>query len=119
MGVMTALKTIFSFSKAGDTAVDIVRKVTGTDGMTDREKADFVLEYLKVTSNQSVARRILALGFFALYSVFCLTWLGAYFFASGEQLDHIAAFIKEMLFTPLNLIVGFYFTINIVKSLGK
>lgn len=117
MGVMSVLKSIFSFSKASDTAVDIVRKVTGTDGLTDKETAQFILDYLKVTENQSIARRILALGFFTLYAVFCLTWLLMYFFSTGEDLDHIASFIKEMLLTPLNLIVGFYFTINIIKGL--
>lgn len=119
MNILAILKGIFSFSKASDVAVDVVRKITNTDGMTDKEKAEFVLEYLRVTANQSVSRRILALGFFALYSVFCLTWLGSYFFANGEQLDHLSTFIKDMLFAPLNIIVAFYFTINIVKSLGK
>lgn len=119
MNILSILKGIFSYSKASDTAVDIVRKVTGTDGMTDKEKAEFVLEYLKATSNQSVARRIIAVGVFSLYSVFCLTWLACYFFANGEQVDHLQAFIKEMLLQPFNIVMGFYFTINIVKSLGK
>lgn len=119
MNLLKAITGIFSSSKASDTAVDIVRKITGTDGMTDKEKAEFVIQYLEVTKNQSVARRIIGIGMFAVYSLFCLTWLGVYFFINGEQVDHLQAFIKDMLLQPFNIVMGFYFTINIVKSLGN
>lgn len=116
---MSAIKSIFSTSASSDVAIDIVRRVTNTDGMTDREKADYVLEYMRVTSGQSLARRVIAIGLFSVYVLFLFSWLGCFFFLSGESTDMMQAFITDILMTPFNLILSFYFVLDAAKKFGK
>ena len=117
--ILEVLKSIFSLSKASDVAIDIVRKVTDTDGMTDKEKSEFVLEYMKATANQSVARRVIAIGLFSVYVMFLLSWLACFFLLPGESADHIQGFITEILSTPVNLVLSYYFLVNYIKGIGK
>lgn len=133
----SAILGLFSTSKAADTAVRILGKVAGVDGLTAKEKADWVINYLQNTKHQSAVRRALA-----LLVVFGMMWYGAlysvsavfesfyvFWATSGETLAEVTAsqnlaeirvkplvslqndlllMVKEQK-EPMMLVLGFYF----------
>lgn len=120
MNIFTrAITALFSTSKAGDAAVDIVRKISGTDGMTEKEKAAFIIKYLETTQHQSLPRRIVALVITALYAIIVISWVIAVWLSFDEAAEKFKDFLLEVLNNPFTLILTFYFTINIVRGLKK
>ncbi len=70
VGVWAA--SLFSSEKAGDVALKIVERVTGTD-WTPQQQAQFMIDYQKATAHQSVMRRV----------VVCSIVFGMAFFGFG------------------------------------
>jgi hypothetical protein len=122
------LKAIFGFSGVGDTALKIVEKITGTDDSPDK-KREFILAWLASTKHQSVARRVIAVGMFLLWSVMILTWLvssivGRFCYDiainPGTVLAaDVSAFMSLNLSEPMNLVLIFYFSVQAVNSFRK
>ena len=125
-GLVSFFGGLFSSSKLQDTAIDGIRKLGNLDEMSGKDKATFLLDYMKATAHQSPTRRFIAVLLSVLYTVFCVVWLiGA---CLGYGLDYAGAilfvtelkgFLVEILFTPFNLILSFYFVLNIASKLGK
>lgn len=116
MNLLSILKSVFSFTKASDTAVDIVRKFTGVDGFTDQQKAQFILDYMKTTEGQSMSRRVIALSLTFIYVLLILVWLVATCFGASSISIPIEEFLDRVVLTPFNLVLSFYFVINIAKA---
>ena len=126
MGIATFLGGLFSSSKIQDTAIDAVRKLGGLDDMNGKDKAQFLLDYMDKTKHQSETRRFIAIVLVGLYGLLCLAWLAgsvagyAFGFAGGvEFAKQVIEFMAEIILTPFNLIMSFYFVINMVAKLGK
>lgn len=143
----TVLLGMFSSSKASDTAMKIVEKVAGVDGVTAKEKLDWVIEYVKNTKHQSTVRRVIALAvvgglmfygaiysFTAIFESFYVFWA-----TSGETLAEVAAsqnlaeirvkplvslqndllaMVKEQK-EPMMIVLGFYFFTQMLTGARK
>lgn len=124
---------MFSSDKMQDVAIDGIRKLGGLDDMTDKEKADYLLEYLKTTAHQSPMRRFIAFSFVIGFTVFTGLWLiSTILFRVGMafgwspslngQMDLLSEDVflmtKEILLQPMNIIIGFYFVTDIAKRFG-
>jgi len=146
--IVTFLGGLFSSTKAQDVAIDAIRKLGGLDAMSDKERSDFLLEYMRSTSYQSPTRRFIALAFIAGLFAWTVAYGAAsllemlYVFLStdktslatlavSENIAQIAVkpvtqfkndiyvMAKEVIFQPVNLIVGFYFAAGVVDRFKK
>ncbi len=120
------LASLFSTSKIADTAIDAIRKAGGLDDMTAREKADFLLKYMEVTKGQSLARRAIAISLTAAYLLLIVCWLVAAqigYYANIDEAINLAGqiklFLQDVLFAPVNIILSFYFVVNIASKVGS
>lgn len=122
--------SMFSSNKLQDTAIDGIRKLGGLDEMTDKEKADWLLEYIDKSKHQSLMRRAIAFAFLVGFMLFTGVWLiCTIIFRVGLGLgwspalmgqmdmlaDDIFAMTKEILLNPMNLVIGFYFAVDMIK----
>lgn len=143
----TGIATLFSTKGAGETALKIVEKISGTD-WTAQQQAQFVIDYQNATKHLSLARRIIAIGFLIGFALFGFVWLCSsvtyhvYMFISvtGETLaqltasqnlqqikampllqlsNDISVFLKEIFQEPLTWILSFYFVIDIGTRIKK
>lgn len=140
--------SIFSSSRASDTAIDIIRNATGANDLTDSEKLKFILDYSEATKHQSPTRRFIAMltvGGFMLFTG-CWLFLGfiesAYVFLCTDaetlakatasdnlsriKVSSIVSFrneiylmMKEVLAVPFSTVFGFYFVTQTFQSLKK
>lgn len=126
MGILSFLGGLFSSSKVADTAIDAVRKFGGLNGMDDKEKASFLLSYIRETKHQSIARRAIALTLTALFSLMVMMWLISagvgYWMGHDGAITYsveIKVFMSEVLTNPYSLVISFYFIVNIAQKMGK
>lgn len=126
MSILSMIAGIFSTGRVADTAVDIVRKMTDVDSMNDKEKAQFVLDYMNATRHQSPMRRVIAFITVFMWALLILSWL--VFSGIGWMLDidgavnfsgSIYSFTKEVILTPYSILLGFYFANGLLTSLPK
>ena len=122
------LTALFGISGVSDTALKIIDRVAGTD-WTDKEKAQFILDYQEATKHQSPARRIIAIAIAFVWVVLIMSWFVASAvgrFAYDTALNpgtvlaaDISAFIDLNITSPFNIILAFYFTTQILSGLKK
>lgn len=125
--------SMFSSDKMQDVAIDSIRKLGGLDQMTDKERADFLLQYMRETKHQSPMRRFIAFAFVVGFMLFTGAWLiftilfriGMGFGWSPALMgqidmlsDDLFAMTQEILLQPVNIIIGFYFVTDIAKRWG-
>ena len=72
------LASLFSSEKAGDVALKIVERVSGTD-WTPQQQAQFMIDYQKATAHQSVMRRVVVCSI-----VFGMAFFGFGYFITGS-----------------------------------
>ena len=111
--------TLFSSSKAVDTAIDGLRKVGGLDDMQPEQKVEAYLKALQATQKASYARRLIALLVTSLYALTILLWLLFEGIGIMLQLPEAQAYansvfglLKEVLANPFNIVLGFYFLVD-------
>ena len=122
------LTALFGISGVTDTALKIIEKVSGTD-WSDKEKAQFVLDYQNATKHQSPARRVIAIAIAFVWAVLVMSWfvasaVGRFVYDAalnpGTVLAaDISAFIDLNITSPFNIILAFYFTTQILSGLKK
>lgn len=117
MNIFKSIIGFFSSDSGSSTAMKIVEKIAGVDGMTAKEKADFMLSYQEVTKHQSPARRIIAFSFTGLYIIAALLYLGAVQFDNVAHAATYKEFLKDVISQPMNLVIGFYFTMSIANGI--
>ena len=125
-GLATFLVGLFSSTKMQDTAIDAVRKLGNLDEMSHKEKAQFLLDYMKETKHQSPMRRLIAFMLSISYGLVLFIWIvasGVGFYtgnvASLEYAGAIKAFMESVLLQPFNILLSFYFVTNIASRIGK
>jgi len=125
LGITTFLAGLFSSTKMQDTAIDAVRKLGGLDDLNHKEKAQFLLDYMRETKHQSPVRRLIALLLTFAYVSVIIVWLVSA--GSGYLLNYVPAmeyagavklFMESTLTQPFNIILSFYFVMNIASKLG-
>lgn len=123
-GIASFFGGLFSSSRMQDTAIDALRKVGGLDAATAQEQMDFVLKYVEATKHQSTVRRFIALLLTCLYSLLILCWV--LFAGIGYLADYVVAleyagavknFMVDTVVQPFNIILSFYFVMNIAGKL--
>jgi len=141
------IATLFSTKGAGETALKMVEKISGTD-WTAQQQAQFVIDYQNATKHLSLARRIIAIGFLIGFALFGFVWLCSsvtyhvYMFVSvtGETLAQLTAsqnlqqikampllqlsndvsvFLKDIFKEPMTWILSFYFVIDLASKVKK
>lgn len=125
-GIASFLAGLFNTTKMQDTAIDAVRKLGGLDEMSQRDKAQFLLDYMAATRYQSPVRRFIALLLTVVYVGVIFTWLvsaGIGFYAgytpSLEFAGAVRGFMESVILTPFNLVLSFYFVTQIAGKMGK
>jgi len=123
-GIATFFAGLFSSTKMQDTAIDAVRKLGGLDEMSAKEKSEFILQYMDRTKHQSEVRRFIALVLVILYSLIATVWLisgGVGYLASYtpalEYAGSVKIFLESVVVQPFNIILSFYFVMNIAGKL--
>lgn len=124
--------SLFSNSRASDTAIDIIRNVSGANELTEKEKLDFIKDHIKETKHQSPTRRFISimvvLGLMAFTGSYLIVSVVArfYLFYGGDIADaqhlfsltnDIYIMMKEVLLQPFNIVLGFYFVNQMVKGI--
>lgn len=124
--IIAALTGFFSSSKAQDLAISALKKVGSLDEMDSQAKADYIITFLNATRHQSVTRRFIALLMVVLFASLCLLWalsasIGYYFgvTVSLELAGAVKHFLESVVMTPFNLILSFYFVVNIAQKVGR
>lgn len=145
VGMLAA--SLFSSEKAGDVALKIVERVTGTD-WTPQQQAQFMIDYQKATAHQSVMRRVVVCSIVFGMAFFGFGyWLAGtvaqfyiFFATSGDILSQVAssqnlaeikvkpllalqndmlAYMKDVLNEPFTYAVSFYLVIGVAGKFKK
>ena len=125
-GFVAFLTGLLSSEKVVDVGLEAIRKAGGLDGMDAQAKADYVLAYIAATKHQSITRRLIAMVMVLLFALLCLLWTVAA--AVGYYLDvtvslelagAVRHFLETVLMTPFNIVLGFYFIVNIAQKVGR
>lgn len=116
---------LFSTSKLQDTAIDGLRKLGGLDEMNSQDKAKYLLDYMNATKHQSPTRRLIAIALTGLYVLVGVLWVGAAICGYAIGIDGCAMlavntkmFFVEVVLTPFNLVLSFYFVTHIAGKVG-
>lgn len=121
MGILSGIKSILGFSGVGETAIKIIEKLSGTD-YTDKEKAQFVLDYMDKTKHQSPTRRILAIAYVSEQIMLVTVWVVSKaahrlmdFTGAGLLADDVNLFLQSNVNINMGIIIGFYFLLGMRK----
>lgn len=143
VGVWAA--SLFSSEKAGDVALKIVERVSGTD-WTPQDQSKFMIDYQKATAHQSVMRRVvvcsivlgMALFGFGYAATGSVAQFYIFFASTGDTLAQVAAsqnlaeirvkpllslqndfyaYMKDILNEPFTYAVLFYLGIGVAGKI--
>lgn len=141
VGVAKWTASLFATEKAGDVALKIVERISGTE-WTPQEQAQFLIDYQKATAHQSVMRRVIVFSIvfgMAFYGFgYWITGAIAQFYvflaSSGDTIASLSAsqnlakitvqplltlqndmyvYMKDVLNEPFTYAVGFYLVIGV------
>jgi len=132
MGIFSAIKGAASFLTGGgkdvSKVIDGAMKAGDALFFTEEEKSvasqkklDWMLEYMKATAPQNVARRVIAFVIVFLWALLVLVAVVAGGFARGPGTFSQFVFdtLKDIVLQPFSIVVGFYFLAHIVRSAKK
>ncbi len=132
MGIFSAIKGAASFltgsSKDVSKVIDGAMKAGDALFFTEEEKSvasqkklDWMLDYMKATAPQNVARRVIAFIIVGLWALLIITMGIAGGFARGPNTysQFIFDTLKEVVLQPFSIVVGFYFLTQLVRSARK
>lgn len=140
--------SVFSNNRASDTAIDVIRNVTGANDLTDKDKLEFVLKHVEATKHQSQTRRFIAILCLLGFMLFTGSWLLAsfvehfyVFFMTNSESAKLASethniakiktapmvsfknevylMLKEVFKDPMSIIFGFYFLTQTISHFNK
>lgn len=119
------LALIFGTSGVTGSALKVVDKLA----ITDKEKAQYVLDYQSATKHQSPARRFIAVCIMLVWVLLIMSWLAGTIagrFCMDGALNagtvfaaDVSAFLALNITDPFNIILAFYFTTQILQGLKK
>lgn len=82
------------------------------------KKLDWSLKYLKLTSGQNVARRLITVGVVGVWVILVLAAVISGYFDRGDDSFAVWVFevIKDVVNGPFMIIVGFYFMTSLARA---
>lgn len=123
--MIALLSKLFAFDSVVNTGTKIIDKIAGTD-WTSKEKAEWLLKYQEATRHQSLARRFIAISvtfiWCLLVTVMIVSYIVGNIFGIPEVLmiaKDMKMVMKDLVVEPMNLVIGFYFAINIIQGFKK
>lgn len=123
--MLALLSKLFAFDSVVNTGTKIIDKIAGTD-WTSKEKAEWLLKYQEVTRHQSLARRFIAISVTVIWCLLVTVMIFSYIigniFGMPELLmiaKDMKMVMKDLVVEPMNLVIGFYFAINIIQGFKK
>lgn len=122
--IISFLSNILSTKKAAETTIEIARKITGLEHLTEDQKSNFLIKYMESTKYQSPVRRLLAIGAFTVWAWFLFWWfvyvsIGNIFDVTGAitAAGLLFAMIKEI--SPyIGGLWVFYFAVSTITAKG-
>jgi hypothetical protein len=118
-GLFSAISGFFGSSGFMKTANDGLRKLGGLDDLNGLERINALERILKLTQNQSPARRLIAFIVCVIWAVMVLWWLVNTQLGNVSEAIAIKTFMVETVKEPFNYIIGFYFLTNIISGIKK
>lgn len=119
MGILSAIGGFFGSSGFMKTANDGLRKLGGLDNLNGMERVSAFERILKLTQNQSPARRFIAVIVCLVWAVMVITWLVYSGLGWVTEAKSLKIFMVETVREPFNYIIGFYFLTNIIAGIKK
>lgn len=140
--------SVFSNNRASDTAIDVIRNVTGANDLTDKEKLEFVIKHIEATKHQSQTRRFITVMCLLGFMLFTGSWLLASFIehfyvflmTDSESIklasetsniakiktapmvsfkNEVYVMLKEVFKEPMAIVFGFYFLTQTISHFSK
>ncbi|WP_422451865.1 hypothetical protein [Endozoicomonas sp. ALC066] len=122
---MSFLSNIFGNSDTVKKATEGVYHGVDKAFFTDEEKADFrlkwgdwILEYMRSTQPQNVARRLIAFIVVGVWAFLILLIAGSILLGSAVS-EPLFKLLKEVVLQPFNIVLGFYFLTHAIKGIRK
>lgn len=121
--ILSMFISAFSTKAAANTAVDLVRKFSNLNGLTEEQKYKLSIEYINATKHQSPVRRFLATLVGCLWAACVVLWiifciLGNLFDIKGAITTAGLMFTMVKELAPyVSLILTFYFTMSILNRM--
>ena len=122
------LKSLLGIEPVVTTATKLIDKLAGTD-FTDKEKAQWILDYHDKTKHQSPMRRIIACSITFMWMILGLCWfvssiIGRFYYDEvinpGTALAaDVSAFMSLNINEGFALLLAFYFASGILSHLKK
>lgn len=119
MGILSVLGGFFGSSGFAKTAVDGLRKIGGLDDLKGMERVNAFERILKITQDQSPARRMIAFIVCFVWALLVVAWLVYVGLGMNEQAIELKVFMIDTVKEPFNYIIGFYFLTNIISGIKK
>lgn len=123
--MLALLSKLFAFDSVVNTGTKIIDKIAGTD-WTSKEKAEWLLKYQEVTRHQSLARRFIAISVTVIWCLLVTVMIFSYIIGNIFGIHEVLMIAKDMkmvmkdlVVEPMNLVIGFYFAINIIQGFKK
>ena len=124
--MLKILGRLFSSPEIVGKTVDAVINTGDALFFTDEEKSaanqkklDWLLKFHEASSGSNVARRIIALGFVAVFLLHVITVTTLTLFGNDILADKVFQLIAMTMVEPIVWIMGFYFGHGIVKNIRK
>lgn len=116
ISLFAGIAGLFGNNRVVDGGMKIIEHLTGADGMTGKEKADFILKWQAATAHQSPARRFIAVTVTLVWALTVVAYLSfivlSKWFVLEDQVVWLSGFIKDTIKEPFNIVIMFYFTVQ-------
>lgn len=123
--MLALLSKLFAFDSVVNTGTKMIDKIAGTD-WTSKEKAEWLLKYQEATRHQSLARRFIAISVTLIWCLLVTVMIVSYIIGNIFSIPEVLMIAKDMkmvmkdlVVEPMNLVIGFYFAINIIQGFKK
>ena len=119
------LSWLSSGSSSAEKVVDAAIATGDALFFTDEEKSvanmkklEWILAYMKTTSGQNLARRLIAVGVVGLWVVLVLVAVVAGYFVRGDgsYSEWVFSIIRDAVKEPFMIIIGFYFLTSALRA---
>jgi len=86
--------------------------------LTNEEKADLKLEFIKATMPMNRSRRFIAMAVTGVWVPHICLATGLFLYGY-QEFEAFMEYMKAMILQPFNIILGFYFLQKVVQGFGK
>jgi hypothetical protein len=105
---------LFGTNKSGEKILDLIDKMK----LTDQERADWALEFLKTSGGQNISRRVITLTLHFAWLSLIFYGVGMYTYgvmAEVTEAYHVSEYVKDLIgdmWVPVSMVYTFYYAPN-------